>query len=105
MKLSSVVAKLTGGKVKVLGALGGLVLAGAAMTVATPAAKAQVAFGVAIGGPRYYAPRPVYRPYVAGPVYGPGYGYGYGYAAPYYGYPHYEGWRGRGYWGPSRPAV
>ena len=74
MKLSQMSAKLTGGKVKVLGLMGGLALAGAVMTVAAPKAEAQVAFGVRIGGPRYYAPVPA-------PVYG-----GYGYAAPTYEY-------------------
>ena len=76
MKLSNVFAKLTGGKVKVLSAVGGLAIAGMAMTAATPAAKAQVAFGVEVGGPRYYAPAP--RPVYVAP--------GYGYAAPAYGY-------------------
>ncbi len=69
MKLSHVVAKLTSSKAKVLG---GLAVAGLALTAAAPVAGAQVAFGVQVGGPRYYAPAP--RPtYVA-----PGYGYGYG---------------------------
>ncbi|HLI75794.1 MAG TPA: hypothetical protein VKV02_02520 [Acidobacteriaceae bacterium] len=100
MKLSNVFAKLTGGKAKVMSTLGGLAIAGAAMTMAAPAAKAQVAFGVTVGGPRYYAPapRPVYRTY--------GYGYvapaypAYGYAVPAYGWDHrrYEDWRAHEYW-------
>ena len=91
MKLSQMSAKLTGGKVKVLGFLGGLALAGAAMTVAAPKAEAQVAFGVRIGGPRYYAPAPVYRPY----------GYvahaypAYGYVAPAYGWGRRPDWEWR----------
>ena len=51
MKLSQAIAKLTGGKAKVFGMLGGLALAGVAMTAAAPKADAQVAFGVRFGGP------------------------------------------------------
>ncbi len=97
MKLSDVFAKLTGGRAKVLG---GLLVAGAALTAAAPAAKAQVAFGVTVGGPRYYAPvpRPVYRPYAYGYV-APAYPV-YGYAAPAYGWDRrrYEEWRAHEYW-------
>ena len=104
MKLSNVFAKFTGGRAKVLGMLGGLVVAGVAMTAAAPAAKAQVAFGVTVGGPRYYAPapRPVYRAYgYVAPGYGgyvaPGY-VGYGYAPGYWDHRRYEGWRGHEGW-------
>ena len=95
MKLSHVFAKLTGGKAKVLG---GLLVVGAALTAAAPAAKAQVAFGVRIGGPRYYAPAPVpvYRPYgYVAPAYP-----AYGYVAPGYGWDRrrYEDWRAHAYW-------
>ena len=89
MKLSNVFAKLTFGKAKVLGTLGGLALAGAAMTMAAPAAKAQQ-FGVAVqfGGPRYVASAPpVYRTY----------GYGYGYYAPRYDHVGPEFWEHRRY--------
>ena len=85
MKLSNVFAKLTAGSTAKV--LGGLVIAGAALTVAAPAAKAQVAFGVEVGGPRYYAPAPVY---VA-----PGYGYDNGYVAPGYGHAAHEYWERR----------
>ena len=104
MKLSQVLAKLTGGKAKVLSTLGGLAIAGMALTAAAPAAKAQVAFGVEIGGPRYYAPAP--RPgYVA-----PGYAYGYrgGYdARPDWDRRRYDDfrareWRERELWDRSR---
>ncbi len=86
MKLSQTIAKLTGGRAKVFGMLGGLALAGVVMTAAAPKADAQVAFGVRIGGPRYYAPAPVpppvYRSYgYVAPAYS-----GYGYAAPAYGW-------------------
>lgn len=66
MKLSNAVAKLTSGNIKVLSVLGGLALAGAAFTLAAPAASAQqFGIGVEIGGPRYVVPvaPPVYRPY------------------------------------------
>lgn len=99
MKLSQMVAKLTGGKAKVFGVFGGLALAGVAMTAAAPKADAQVAFGVRIGGPRYYAPAPVaprvYRPYgYVEPAYP-----AYGYVAPAYGWDRrpYEDWRAREY--------
>lgn len=87
MKLLGLFAKLTSGKVKVLSTLGGLAIAGVAMTAATPAAKAQVAFGVEVGsGPRYYAPAPVYA----------GQAYGYGYSTDPHAYwerRRYEDWR------------
>ena len=89
MELAQVFAKLTGGRVKVLGTLGGLAIAGAVLTAA-PAAQAQVAFGVQFGGPRYYAPlppRPVYR--------APVYGYAPVYAPGYWGHRRYEDWRAR----------
>ena len=98
MKLSNVFAKLTGSKAKVLG---GLVVLGAALTAAAPAAKAQVAFGVHTGGPRYYAPAP--RPVVPAYGYGyvapayPAYGYGYG-AAGYWDRRRAEEWRAHEYW-------
>jgi hypothetical protein len=79
MKLSNLAAKLTCSKTKLFTALGSLAIAGAALTAAAPAAQAQFAVGVRIGGPRYVAPaRPVY---VA-----PAYGYGYRYAPRAYGY-------------------
>ncbi len=87
MKLSTLFAKLTGSRVTMLGAVGGLALMGTAM-VAAPTAGAQVAFGIAVGGPRYYAPAPAY---VA-----PGYG-GYGYSAPAYGAYDY-GYDRHAYW-------
>lgn len=94
MKLSNVIAKLTGGKAKVLG---GLLVAGAALTAAAPAANAQVAFGVRIGGPRYYAPVPVpaYRTYgYVAPAYP-----AYGYVAPgYWDRRPVENWRAREAW-------
>lgn len=86
MKLSTMVAKLTGSKVTVLG---GVLVAGAAMTLAAPAAKAQVAFGVQVGTPGYYAAAPAY---VA-----PGYAaYGYGYNG--YGYDRGNGYDRHAYW-------
>jgi hypothetical protein len=100
MKLSQAFAKLTSGKAKLFGTLGALTLAAATAAVATPRANAQVAFGVRIGGPRYYAPAPVavpdYRVYnYAAPAYP-----AYGYAAPAYGWDHrrYEDWRAHEYW-------
>lgn len=72
MKLSGVIAKLTGKGSKALGVVGGLLVAGAAATAMAPAAQGQVAFGVQIG--TRYAPRPVYV--APAPAYGYGYGYG-----------------------------
>lgn len=88
---------LRNGKAKALGLLGGLMLAGAAMTLAAPTASAQQ-FGVAVqfGGPRYVAPAPrIYRPYAPG-YYGPAYVA----PAPVYGvgYAHADGWRAHEYW-------
>ena len=76
MKLSNLFAKLTSGKVNVLSTMGGLAMAGLVVTAA-PAATAQVAFGVQVGGPQYYdqGPQPVYT----APGYGNYAGYGYGY--------------------------
>ncbi len=107
MKAANLSAKgsaytLFNGKARALGLLGGLMLAGAAATLATPAAEAQQ-FGVAVqfGGPRYVAPSPYYRPYASG-YYGPAY------PAPVYGYgpgyiereriEHIEQWRAHEYW-------
>ena len=84
MKLSQVLAKLTSGKVKVLSTLGGLAIAGVAMTVVAPAAKAQVAFGIEVGRPGYYAPTPQ-------PVYVNPEAYGYAYGSP-------RGYDARAYW-------
>jgi hypothetical protein len=91
MKLSTLFAKLTSGKAQVLS---GLVIAGAALTLAVPAASAQhVAFGIHIGGPRYVAPARVYvapAPAYVAPAYG--------YAAPVYApAPRYD-WRAREDW-------
>ena len=105
MKLSTLTAKLTCGKAKVLGVVGGLALAGAVLTAATPAAQAQQ-FGVGIqfGGPRYVeAPRPVYRPYGYAPVYN-------GYAPGYWEHRRIEQWRAHEYWEhhrefPGRPGF
>lgn len=98
MKLATAVAKTFTGKAKVLSTLGALVVGAAALTAATPAANAQVAFGVTVGGPRYYAPvpapRPVYRPY----VYEPGFA-AYGYApGGYWAQRRQEDWRARAAW-------
>jgi hypothetical protein len=90
MTITTAVAKLVSGKAKVLSTLGGLALAGVAMTVAAPAAKAQVAFGVEIGRPHYYAPVPE-RPVVVAPYAG----YGYGYAPGYVDHRRYDDWRAR----------
>ena len=107
MKLANLIAKLTprklfNGRAQALGLLGGLVLAGAAATVAAPAASAQqFGVGVQIGGPRYVAP-PAYRPYPGGyygPAYvAPRYGFGYGYAPGYWEHQHAEQWRAHEYW-------
>ncbi len=98
MKQSTVFAKLFPVKAKVLGTLGGLAIALVALGSAAPAANAQVAFGIAVGGPRYYAPvpvpQPVYRPY----GYGPGY-VAYGRADEgYWAHRRDEGWRERQAW-------
>ena len=111
MKSANLFAKgtattLRNGKAKVFGLISGLMLAGAALTLATPAAGAQQ-FGVAVqfGGPRYVAPAPRFYPQYAG-SYAPGY-YGPAYVAPApaYGYgPGYvereriEPWRAHEYW-------
>lgn len=72
MKLSNITAKLTFLKGKAVRVLAASALAGAVLTAAAPAAKAQhFAIGVQFGGPRYVAPAP--------PVYGYGYGYAPGY--------------------------
>ncbi len=78
MKLSTVLAQLTFGK-ETFTVLGGLALAGAALTLAAPSAQAQeFGIGVQFGGPRYVAPAPAYRVYA--PAYAaPGYGYAPGY--------------------------
>ncbi len=84
MKLTNLTTTLKNNAFKLLAVSA---LAGAALT-ATPAAQAQVRFGVYVGGPRYYAPvpPPVYygpRPYVYGY---PAYGYG------YWHHPHFDRW-------------
>lgn len=69
MKLSNLTAKLTCMKSKAVRILAAGMLAGAVLTVAAPAAKAQQ-FGFSVQyGPRYYAPAP--RAYGYG--YYPGY--------------------------------
>lgn len=83
MMLTTLSAKLAGMKAKVLA---GMVVAGAALMLATPAAQAQrVVFGVRIGAPVYVAPAP--------PVgfTGPGY-----YSGVYFR--DYNAWRARYYW-------
>lgn len=99
MKLSNVFAKLTSSKTRVLSVVGGLTLAGAALTAAAPVAAAQgFGVGVQFGGPRYVAPAPppVYR------TYGPGFyapHYAYGYVAPgYWDRRRAEDWRAHEYW-------
>ena len=92
MKLSTLSTKLTCGKTKVLGVIGGLAFAGAALAFATPAASAQQ-FGVAVqfGGPRYVVPAPVY----SSGYYGGGYYQGYTYAPRYaYARPDWDDRRG-----------
>ena len=87
MKLSDVTAKLTCMKGKAVRVLAASALAGAVLTAAVPAAKAQqFAFGVQFGGPRYYAPPPP-PPRVYG------YGYGYGYHPDYWQARRYEEFR------------
>ncbi|MBE7159372.1 MAG: hypothetical protein INR62_13235 [Rhodospirillales bacterium] len=82
MKALGALRKRFGGVVKVLGTLA---VAGAALSVAAPAAKAQVAFGVEVGsGPRYYEAAPAYG--------GAAYGYGYNPHA-YWEHRRYEEWR------------
>ena len=83
-----------------------LALAAMLFFIPTPQAKAGVHFGVAIGGPAYVAPAPVYPPYVA-----PAPGYyapypAYTYPVPTYVYPYADlgfgwggGWLGHGYAG------
>lgn len=87
MKLSEITAKLTCMKSKAVRVLAASALAGAVLTAAAPAAKAQhFAIGVQFGGQRYYAPPP--------PVY-PAYGYAYGYHPDYRQVRRYEDWRHR----------
>jgi hypothetical protein len=74
MKLTNLTTTLKNNALKLLAVSA---LAGAALA-ATPAAQAQVRFGVVIGGPRYYAPAP--------PVV---YGYPYG----YYHHPYFDHYR------------
>jgi len=85
-------------------AVGGLMLAGAAVAMTSPA-DARVVFGVGIGGPGYYGPgyAPVYDPYCDprsrwfNPRYCDGYDgyYGPGYYGPgYYGYGPFIGFGG-----------
>ena len=103
-KLSTLVAKLTGRKLKGMGVLAAATLAGAVLMAGAPAAQAQrFGIGVQFGGPRYYAPAPpvaVYGGagygYGAPAVYGNGY-YG-GYAQPY-GDGDGDGWRNQYYGG------
>ncbi len=75
MVSAGISAKLPFSKVAGLKKLGGLALAGAALTLMAPAAQAQqFGVGVQFGGPRYVAPAPVYQTYA--PAYEePGYGY------------------------------
>lgn len=96
MKLSNLTAKLTCSKTRVRSMLGGLVLAGAALTMAAPVAQAQqFGIGVQFGGPRYVAPVPVYRGY--GPAfYAPRFGYGY--APGYWQDRRAEEWRAHETW-------
>jgi hypothetical protein len=68
MKLTNLTTTLKNNAVKLLAVSA---LAAGALA-ATPAAQAQVHFGVFVGGPRYYRPAPP-------PAY---YGYGYGYGRP-----------------------
>lgn len=60
MKLSTFFAKLTCSRTRIFSALGGLALAGAALTLGAPAANAQFAIAVHVGHPRYVAPAPMY---------------------------------------------
>lgn len=92
MNLTQAAAKLTTGKQRMLRVLGGLAIAGAASMAAVPTAGAQVSFGVAIGGPRVYAPAPVY----VAPGYRT-YGYGNGYVGNTWGRTYNDGWRAREY--------
>ena len=95
---------LFNGKQKALGLLGGLMLAGLAATLATPAASAQQ-FGVGIhfGGSRYAAPAPrIYRPYAPGydgPAYvAPAPMYRFGYGPGSLERERVEQWRAHEYW-------
>ncbi len=98
MKLSNLFAKLTSGNTKALTILGGLAIAGAALTTAAPAAQAQqFGFGVQFAGPRYVepVPQPVYGTYGSGD-YAPGYyapSYGYAAAPGYWDHHRAEEWR------------
>jgi uncharacterized membrane protein len=81
MKVTTITKQL---KMRTIGLLAAATLAGAVLTAAAPAAQAeQFGVGIRIGGPRYFAPVPPPRVYVAPP-------YGY----PLYGY----GWRPREEW-------
>lgn len=99
MKRSIVFAKLISSKTRVLSVVGGLALAGAALTTAAPAAGAQqFGIGVQIGGPRYVAPvpPPVYRSFGSG-FYAPHTAYGY--VAPgYWDHRRAEEWRAHERW-------
>jgi len=74
MKLSNVSAKLTNTKSNVVRVLAAAALAGAVLTVVTPAAEAQRGVVVRFDGPRYFRPAPPVRFY-GGPVYFRDYGY------------------------------
>jgi hypothetical protein len=72
MKLSNLFAKLTFVKSNVVRAAAAVALAGAVLTVATPAAEAQRGVVVRFAGPRYFRPAPPVRFY-GGPVFYPEY--------------------------------
>ena len=74
MKLSNVSAKLTNMKSNVVRVLAAAALAGAVLTVVTPAAEAQRGVVVRFDGPRYFRPAPPVRFY-GGPVYFHDYGH------------------------------
>ena len=111
MKLSTLFAKLTTVNTRTLSTLRGLAITAAALTLASPVAKAQqFGVGVQFGGPRYVAPAPVYPAY--GPAYvAPRYGYAPGYwqerraeewrAQQWHDHAFraHEGWDHRGYYG------